>query len=275
LLPRKPIHDTCFLCQGESGVVYIDSSDDEDDQDLLNIKVAGSAYSTFGVTEVLACKPILQDGLQSTNNVRSLEVKDISEVLTKRAGTSILRPPSENDQDLLSINVAGSSYSASEVAEVLTDQACKPILQKGLESILQPPSEDDQDLLNMKVTGSLSSAFGVTEVLTNNARSPEVKGISEVVTERAGTSILQLPSDDDQDLLNMKVAGSLCSAFGISDVSEVLKVDVCESMMQPEVHKRTLHVRSSPDRRSPYFPSSGKKRTFSLQSFDKYIMGSV
>lgn len=183
----------------------------------------------------------------------------------------------EDDQDLLNIKVAGSAYSTFGVNEVLTEHACN--------SILLPPSPE----------GCQS---------THNASSPEVKGNTEVLTVLAYKSVLQLPGEDDQDLLNTKVAGSSYSTFGMSGITQVFAENACKSVLQPSGaggHECAHDVRSSPEvrvtvyackpilepsgsdrrestrvvRNSPYFPSSGKKPTFSLQSLNKYLMRSV
>lgn len=183
----------------------MDSSEDDDfeDQSLLNIKIAGSAYSTL---------PEQAPGSEGA----------LSEECTLNR-----QPLLEDDDELLNVRVAGSSYVASGVSELVAET-----------SIQQPEGPD------------------------TNADSMAISGVP---TLREFMSRLPPPAEVDQEL-----AGSPHGVMGTEDrcnsgsrESEPRKAKVQPESMQPVV------------RSSPYFSSSEKKPTFSLQSLNKYIMGSV
>jgi hypothetical protein len=198
----------------------MESSESEDDQDLLYVVVAGSAYSTSRVTEPPllehACEPTLQpptmEGLESSNmklRSSSLQVHGITELTTEHACKSILQPESEDDQDLLDVIVAGSAYSTSRVTEApLIEQACEPTLQ--------PPTMEGSESSNMKLGSSSLQVHGITEVyacksilqpanMEGHAASEDmtsesqVQGITELPTEDACNSIRQQPEVEGQN----------------------------------------------------------------------------
>ncbi|KAG0605049.1 hypothetical protein M758_9G027500 [Ceratodon purpureus] len=116
----------------------MDSSESEDDQDLLDVKVAGSAYSTPPGTDALtghACEPILQppstEGRESSNmnlGFGSLQVEDITEVMTECASKPILQTASTESHEPLE-NMT-SSLRLQGVTELPIENACNSLLQK-------------------------------------------------------------------------------------------------------------------------------------------------
>ena len=210
----------------------MESSESEDDQDLLHVVVAGSAYSTSRVTEPplmdQACDPTLQpptmEGLESSNmklKSSSLQVHDITDLTTEHACKSILQSETEDDQDLLDVIVAGSAYSTSRVTEPpLIEQACEPILQ--------PPTMEGHESSNMKPGFSSLQVHGITGV-------------------HACKSILQPASMEGH-----AASEDMTSASQLQDITELPTEDACNSILQqPEVEgQKSTHNLM---RRSPYF----------------------
>lgn len=118
-----------------SGASPMESSESEDDQDLLHVVVAGSAYSTSRVTEPLmdqACEPTLQpptmEGHESSNmkpGFSSLQVHGITEV---HACKSILQPASMEGHAASEDMTSASQLQ--DITELPTEDACNSILQQ-------------------------------------------------------------------------------------------------------------------------------------------------
>lgn len=146
LTAAKPIF---FLCQVYTGASPMDSSESEDDRDLLDIEVAGSAYSTSRVIQP-------------------------HDTHTEHAREPTLQPPNMEGHEPSKIQLRFSSLQVHGITEVMTEHACEPILH--------PTSMEGNEL---------------SEDMTSTS---QVQDRSDSPTEGACNSILQQPKVEGREL---------------------------------------------------------------------------